>query len=322
METLTTWTPSSVQDELELSIVSTLYRSSGCLRQFVCECAAAAKAIGKSRFELILVNDGSPDDSLEVALDLKREMPEIVVADLTRNFGHHYAAHAGLSLARGELVFLIDSDLEVSPSVLMDFHRELERGGWDVVFGYQKHRKGGRFEQVSGALFWHIFNVTSGTKVPPNVLTERLMRRHYVSWLLKLGDRNLFMAGMMYWTGGEQCGIPVLKRSRPRPSAYSLARKVDLMVEAVTSFSAAPLRWIFYAGTFIALASALFLVGLLILKLAAPDRFAAGWPSLIGAIAFGIGITNASIGLLGIYLFKVYGQVQGRPRYIIRALYR
>jgi putative glycosyltransferase len=308
--------------QFDLSIVSTLYRSSPFLPQFVAQCVAAAKTVGLPRFELILVNDGSPDDSLEVALELKRETREIVVVDLTRNFGHHYAAHAGLSVACGELVFLIDSDLEVSPYVLVDFHRELQRGAWDVVFGYQERRKGDRFERLSGALFWRAFNFASGTRVPTNVLTERLMRRRYVSWLLELGDRNLFMAGMMYWTGGKQQGIPVSKLSRGGSSTYNVARKLDLMVEAITSFSAAPLRWIFYAGALTAAASALFLLNLLTLKLLAPDRLAAGWPSLIGAIAFGVGLTNASIGLVGVYLSKVYAQVQGRPRYLIRAVHR
>ncbi len=162
----------------------------------------------------MLVNDGSPDDSLAYALDRRVDISQLVVVDLSRNFGHHHAIQAGLQNARGNLIFLIDCDLEVSPLVLADFHRKLHESDCDVVFGYQEARKGGRFEQISGGLFWKGINFLSDVKIPENIVTERIMTRRYVEALLQMGDRNLFLGGMMSWTGFQQIGLPVVKRQR------------------------------------------------------------------------------------------------------------
>lgn len=133
-----------------LSIVSTLYRSRPFLDDFLRGCLDALKAIDCADYEIVLVNDGSPDDSLDYALQRQADIPHLVVVDLSRNFGHHHAMQAGLAYARGELIFLIDCDLEVPPSVLAEFYRKQRETGGDLIYGYQELRKGGWFEKVSG----------------------------------------------------------------------------------------------------------------------------------------------------------------------------
>ena len=128
-------------------------------------------------FELILVNDGSPDDSLQIALSLHRRDRRVRIIDLSRNFGHHQAMMTGLSYARGDLVFLLDSDLEEEPEFLETFYERLKTTAADVVFGVQKKRKGRLFERVSGVIFFKLFNALSTHPIPKNVITARLMTR-------------------------------------------------------------------------------------------------------------------------------------------------
>src|SRR5688500_2771409 len=136
--------PAATDTRTEISIVSTMYRSRPFLEKFLAECLQALSEIGCDRFEILLVNDGSPDESLVYALERRVDISQLVVIDLSRNFGHHNAVQAGLQHARGNLVFLIDCDLEVTPLVLVEFYRKLRESGCDVVFGYQEARKGGR----------------------------------------------------------------------------------------------------------------------------------------------------------------------------------
>jgi putative glycosyltransferase len=305
----------------QISIVSTMYRSRVFLERFIAECLQVLSEIDCSSFEILLVNDGSPDDSLAYALERQSDLPELVVVDLSRNFGHHHAIQAGLRHANGDLIFLIDCDLEVPPLVLKEFHRKLHDTDCDVVFGYQQARKGGLFEQISGGLFWKGFNFLSDVKIPENIVTERLMTRRYVEALLELGDRNLFLAGMMSWTGFRQIGLPVVKKQRNGQSSYTLMRRIALMVNAVSSFSAQPLVWLFNIGVVITLLSFSFAFYLILRKLLFDDTLL-GFTSVMTVMTLSLGILTTALGLVGIYLGKVFNQVQNRPTYIVRDIYR
>lgn len=145
---------------MKLSIVSTLYQSSPYIDEFIRRVSVCAQQITEA-YEIILVNDGSPDDSLHKALIAQRQDTHLKIVDLSRNFGHHEAGMAGLEQAQGEFVFLIDSDLEENPELLLQFWSELtRRPDVDVIYGIQEQRKGGWFEQFSGYLFYIIFLCT------------------------------------------------------------------------------------------------------------------------------------------------------------------
>lgn len=305
----------------QISIVSTLYRSRPFLEEFLAACLEALRQIEVADFEIVLVNDGSPDDSLSYAVERQSDISQLIVVDLSRNFGHHHAMRAGIEHARGALVFLIDCDLEVSPLTLPEFHEKLQQTGCDSVFGYQEARKGGWFERVSGGLFWKSFNVLSETKIPENIVTERLMTRRFVDALLQLGDRNLFLVGMMKWTGFDQLGIVVGKKQRDGQSTYTLLKRFQLMVNAVSSFSAQPLVWLFNAGAAITLTSFLYGGYLVARKLILGDALL-GFTSVMAMLALSLGILTTAVGLVGIYLGKVFSQVQNRPSYIVRDVYR
>lgn len=304
-----------------LSIVSTLYNSRCFLDEFLRGCLAALREAGFSEYEIVLVNDGSPDDSLGYALALKRDIPELVIVDLSRNFGHHHALQAGIQLARGDLVFIIDSDLEVSPGVLPAFVRKQRETGADLVFGYQESRMGGWFERISGGLFWKGFNWMSETRIPENVLTAQIMTRRFVDGLLQMGDRNLFLVGMVTWMGFDQIGISIARQRRAGPSNYSLTKRLRLTINAVSSFSSQPLIWLFNAGVTITLLSLGLATYLVARKLLFNDALL-GFTSMMAMMALSLGIMTTGLGTLGIYLGSIFRQVQNRPNYIVKDIYR
>ena len=249
---------------MKLSVVTTLYKSKNFLEIFLKEISSAIETLAIENFELVFVNDGSPDDSVAYLLERKKDISQIKIIDLSRNFGHHYAIQAGLNYASGEYVFLIDNDLETPPSILVDFFNEIKKDNTlDVVYGYQEARKGNFIEKKAGSIFWVLINKLSDTKIPHNILTERLMTKQYVNELLRLQDANLFIGGMFYWVGFNQKGISVKKGQREGASTYSVKRRAELMLQAITSFSGKPLEWLFYIGVTISFFSFLFLVYLL-----------------------------------------------------------
>jgi putative glycosyltransferase len=272
-------------------------------------------------FEIIVVNDGSPDGSLEKTLQIKNQYVNIKVIDLSRNFGHHYAFFAGMNYSKGNLVFNIDCDLEVEPKVLKTFYHEVLNNKYDVVYGYQESRKGNFIEKISGGLFWKLFNYLSETKIPDNILTERLMTRRYVCHLVELGDKNLFLAGLMSWAGFKQKGIAIKKGQRENSSTYSFKKKVSLLIEAISSFSGYPLKLLFKTGIIITFFSFIYGSFLILQKLIYPGKIELGYTSVIVVILFSTGLIIASLGIIGIYIEKIFNQVKNRPLYIIKDIY-
>lgn len=303
---------------MELSIVATLYESAPFIREFYDRVSAAAVRLTPS-FEIILVNDGSPDDSLARALELHRRDPRVRVIDLSRNFGHHKAILTGLRHARGALVFLLDVDLEEDPAWLQPFHEVLHSAGADVVYAVQGRRKGGLFERVSGHLAYSIYNALLEHSIPRNVLTARLMTRRYVAHLVEHRDREVSLAGLCVITGFTQVPLVVEKQSR-QGHAYRVRHRVSALVDAVTSFSSRPLVLIFYAGAAIMAASASAALYMIVRALQ-QGIGVPGWASLIVSVWFLGGVTIFCVGLIGIYLSKVFTETKDRPYTIVRAEY-
>jgi putative glycosyltransferase len=298
-----------------LSIVTTLYCSAPHLKEFYRRACAAAETIA-SDYEIVFVNDGSPDDSLLIALELFERDPRVRVVDLARNFGHHKAMMTGLRHARGQLVFLVDADLEEDPELLTAFVDTLDAEAADVVYGVQAERRGEWFERWSGRIFFQLFNLMSDYPIPENLVTVRLMTRRYVSALLLHGEREMVISGLWVLTGFRQVPIAVTKHSRSK-TTYSLWRKITVLVNSVTSFSSRPLVFIFYLGVAIgalAAAAALYLV----IRRVFFGILLPGWPSLIVSIWFLGGMILACLGIIGIYLSKIFIETKQRPYTIVR----
>jgi len=304
---------------MKLSIVATLYQSAPFIDEFHERATVTAKQLVGDDYEIVLVNDGSPDNSLDLAIRLTEQDSHVLVVDLSRNFGHHKAMMTGLSHAKGELVFLIDSDLEEEPEWLLAFAQEMNREQFDVVYGIQEKRKGGVFERVTGAAFYKLYRKLTGINQPDNIVTARLMTQRYVQALLTHRERELNIGGLWIITGFKQATHLVRKHSTS-PTSYTLSGKFGHLVNAVTSFSNLPLVYTFYSGLFISI-SALIYIAYLFLRyflIASPPS---GYTSLIASIWFFSGLIILFLGVQGIYISKIFSEVKQRPYTIIRHIY-
>jgi len=304
---------------MRLSIVTTLYRSQPHLAEFHRRASAVARELVADDFEMILVNDGSPDGALEDVVQISREDEHVIVVDLSRNFGHHKAMMAGLENAEGELVFLIDSDLEEEPEWLTAFHRHLLDERADVVYGRQADRKGAWFERWSGELYYSVFNRLCSIEHPRNIVTTRLMTRRYVQALLQHQERELVISCLWLITGFKQVEHVVRKHMSSR-TTYSFSKKVDHAANAIVSFSEVPLKFIFYLGLVVfacSLACAIYLISLRLHRSQVVD----GWTSVMVSVWLLGGMIISFVGVIGIYVSKVFSETKQRPRTIVREIY-
>lgn len=301
---------------MKFSVVTTLYNSEKFLPDFYARMSEVIKKITED-YEIIFVNDGSPDTSIQLAEKIAFHDHHVKVVDLSRNFGHHAAAYAAIEAASGHRVFLIDVDLEEQPEWLADFVNIMDSENADVVYGVQRRREGD-FSRKTTGLFYKVFNRLSETPITPNICTVRLMNRKYVEALLQLRDHNLFMAGMFAWVGFHQVAVPVDKSMRRSLTNYTILRLFNLLVDAITSFSPKPLYVAFFMGFFLSTTAGLFGASLVIRKLLFPNTMLLGYTSLVISIFFMGGLTILFLGVIGIYISKIFVEAKDRPIYLVR----
>lgn len=311
---------SDTERAVRLSIVSTLYQSEKTTREFILRCLNASKDLGIERPEIVLVNDGSTDQSLNIAIATLKDLEQVKgkVVDLSRNFGHHKALMTGIRHAEGEVIFLIDSDLEESPELLIQLYQERRRSGCDVAYGVQRIRRGSAKEKVTGSLYYWLFRTLSGLSFPESVLTARIMTRRYAEALLMHQEYEPYLIGLWAITGFEQHPVFTTKSTRNQ-SRYTLKKKIRLAVNSIASFTDRPLKATLYAGllsfaTFIVCTC--FQVGAYIITGSVPE----GWTSIFLSIwGFGSCII-AMLSVNAIYLSKIYIETKKRPYVIERAI--
>lgn len=304
---------------MKLSIVATLYQSAPYINEFYERTSAVARELVGEEFEIILVNDGSPDSSVDLAIKLTEQDSHVVVVDLSRNFGHHKAMLAGLTYAKGNKVFLIDSDLEEAPEWLLDFASIMEAESADVVYGVQEVRKGRWFERWSGEVYYTLFNYLANIDHPRNIVTARLMSRRYVDSLLQFRERELVISCLWVIAGFKQFACAVKKLTNGS-TTYSIAKRFKHAVNSIISFSEVPLRMIFYTGLAI-FAGAIFYVGNIVFHRLVLSAIPDGWTTVVASIWLLGGMIIMFLGLIGIYLSKVFSEAKQRPSFIVREIY-
>lgn len=302
---------------MKISVVTTLYKSAPYIGEFVKRMQAELQKVTDDH-ELILVDDGSPDDSLRVALALIDAEPHLKVIELSRNFGHHKAMMTGLEHATGDAVFLIDVDLEEPPELLGPFLAKLRDEELDVVYGFQKARKGRAIEKFGGHLAWKLLDLLLPVKIPHNHSTVRLMTRDYVQALVRHKEQMTAIGGLWVLTGFRQKGIAFDKGVR-KGTSYTLGHRFVVLLDSVTSFSELPLFFIFYVGCTVSFLSAVVAVYLIIRRL--NGYITEGWVSTIVSIAFFGGLTVFSIGVVGLYISRIFIETKGRPYTLIRRIH-
>ncbi len=303
---------------MRLSIVTTLHISESSVLEFYRRAHAAAAKITRD-FEMIFVDDGSPDGSLDRVVSFLIDDPCVRIIQLSRNFGHQRAIMTGLAHATGDLVFLIDSNLEEDPALLEPFYEKLVSTGADVVFGRRARRPGGWWKNLGPKIHYRASALLCNPPLDENVLTVRLMKADYVRSLVQHQERELSLAGLWQITGFYQ--VPMFVNKVPKgTSIYAFAHKVKALVDAVTSFSNKPLVLIFYFGAAIFIISSL-AAGYLIIDDIFFNVQLGGWPSVIVSIWMFGGLTIFCLGLIGIYVSKIFIETKQRPYTIIRRIY-
>ncbi len=306
---------------MRISVVSSLYNSA----EFIPElhrrlCETLMKITDD--FEIILVNDGSPDTSLSVALGIiEKGKSRLKLIDLSRNCGQHKALITGLKHATGDFVFMMDSDLEEEPEWIEQFWAEHQKfnGEVDVIYGVQSTRRGKLYERLSGRTFYKVFNLLSSVKVQNNPTPFRLMTKRYVDALIQFREQEVFFLGISLLAGFEQRSVLVEKHNSSS-TTYNIIKKIDQFINAITSFSKRPLMFVFYLGAIISLLSFIFLLVILTQYLFFGVSVE-GWTSLIVSIWLVGGIMIFCTGIIGIYLSKIFIEVKNRPYSIIKNIY-
>ena len=308
-----------MQEVTHISIVSPVYRAEKILEKLVDEIRSAMIEMNAT-YEIILVDDRSPDNSWEVMKLLSVKFPEVNSLRLSRNFGQHPTIMAGLSVAKGEWIVVMDCDLQDQPKEIKNLYtKALE--GFDIVLARREHRQDGFFKKLSSKLFYTVFNYLSGIEINNEVANFGIYNHKVIKSIEKLNDYIKFFPLFIKWVGFSSTSIVVEHSEREDgKSSYSLVKLISLAFNTIISFSDKPLKIFTFLGLSISTIS--FFSGCYYLIQALTGQIKEpGFSSLIISIWLLSGIIISTIGIVGIYLGKTFNQVKNRPIFIIDEKY-
>lgn len=306
-----------------LSVVVPVYFEEAVIDAFYARiCEALAPLQPEFEVELVFVNDGSTDRSLEILLGLREKDPRIKVLHFSRNFGHQIAVTAGLDHAVGDVVVVIDADLQDPPEVILDMLAKWREGN-KVVYGVRAQRNGeSAFKRWTAKLFYRLLGRLSDVPIPLDAGDFRLLDRVVVEGLRKMPEESRYLRGMVSWLGYRQCGLPYVRDARyAGKTKYTLRKMLRFAFNGITSFSEKPLVLAGWMGVFATLVGFLYLLHVITGKLLRPDSVVSGWASMIGVVVFFGGVQLLFLGVLGQYIGRIYREVKRRPLYIIESLW-
>ncbi len=267
--------------------------------------------------EILFVNDGSSDNTLEKIKTLRRQDPRIKYLSFSRNFGHQVAVTAGLDAALGKAVVIIDADLQDPPEVIPRLYQKFLEG-FDVVYAVRSQRQGESvFKKWTAKVFYRILKKMTGFSIPVDVGDFRLMSRRAVESFNRLRERHRYVRGLVSWLGFKQVGVEYVREARHAGvTKYSLSKMIKLALDGMTSFSHVPLQLAAHVGFWICGFSLIYLLYIVAMKIFT-DKPVLGWASTMAAIVFFGGVQLMTLGILGEYVGRISDEVKGRPLYII-----
>ena len=306
---------------VDLSVVVPLYNEHGNVHPLVARIAGIVERLpGSPSYEIVLVNDGSNDDTLAEIREEMQRRKNIVLVNMSRNFGHQLAATAGLDVSRGDAVVLMDGDLQDPPELIETF-LEKYRLGYDVVYAIRRTRKGeSPFKLFTARMFYRTIKRLTNVAIPVDTGDFRLMSRRVVNVLKRSRERHRFLRGMVSWAGFNQTGVEYDRDERHAGvTKYPLSKMLKFAVDGITSFSDVPLKfasWLGFSASTVAFIYALVVIGFKLFSLN-PPAYTRGWASTIVAVLFLGGVQLIGIGILGEYIGRIYDEVKARPLYLI-----
>lgn len=300
-----------------LSVVVPAYNEQEVLSEFHRRVASVLDAV-PGRCEIVYVNDGSRDNTLQVMRDLRARDARATIVDLSRNFGKEIALTAGLDHARGDVVVVIDADLQDPPELIPQMIEQW-KSGYDVVYAKRSVREGESWlKKITSKIFYRIMQRVSRVDVPSDTGDFRLLSRRAVDALHQLRERHRFMKGLFAWIGYPSTAV--LYRREPRfagVTKWNYWKLWTLALEGFTSFTVAPLKVATYAGIFVALSAFLFALFIVYKTLYYGDPVA-GYPSLMVVVLFLGGIQLMALGVIGEYLGRMFMETKQRPLYLVK----
>ena len=302
-----------------LSVVVPCFNEEDGIDAFFDRLLPALKQTGLS-YEIVCVNDGSEDETLDRLKARKKQIPSLTIIDLARNFGKEAAMTAGIDHARGRAVIPIDADLQDPPELIGEMVRRWREGA-EVVLAQRVDRPGDSFvKRNSAALFYRLHNMLARPNLPRNVGDFRLMDRVVVEAVKQLPERQRFMKGLFSWPGFRAETVPYVRDKRGSGlSAWSYWRLWNLALDGITGFTTLPLRLWSYVGVLVFIAAFVY-SALTVLRVIAFGIDVPGYASLLVAILVLGGLQMIGIGILGEYIGRIQSEVKGRPIYIVRKI--
>lgn len=273
-----------------------------------------------SAFEIICVDDGSYDDTLEKLKALREGDKRLKIISLSRNFGHQQSFLAGLSHAKGDYIVMMDGDLQDPPEIIVKF-QELINVGYDIVYGVRKKRKEGFLKRTAYWLFYRFFKYSVSFYIPLDTGDFSMMTRKALQEVLRSGEQSLFLRGTRSWIGFKQIGFEYERDKRYAGEVkYTLRKLLNLAYNGIFSFSQLPVKFIFFSGVTLLVLSMFYLMYLLIAYFSF-GGIPEGFTTLAILIIIFSSVQLISLGLIGEYLLRIYDESRKRPLYIVREIF-
>jgi len=302
---------------IELSIVAPVFNEEDGIETFHRRLLRVLEQANVS-FEILYIDDGSVDKSLNVLLKIVEHDYRTRVIKLSRNFGHQLAITAGLDYSVGNAVIVIDADLQDPPEAIMEM-LEIHRQGFDVVYGVRVSRTSeSRFKRATAKFFYRLLSRLSDQNIPVDAGDFRLLDRKVVEALKKCPENNRYMRGLVSWVGFRQAPLEYHRERRKIGSShYPFSKMVLLALDGITSFSDKPLKVVLASGMTLSISSFVYMFYAVLLRILDPANQALGFTAIISLITLMAGIQLVSLGLIGLYVSRIFKESKGRPLYIV-----
>jgi len=298
-----------------ISIVTPVYGCGSSLSE-LCDRLSYALSPITPDYEILLVNDASPDGAWEVIKDLAAADGRIKGINLSRNFGQHFAITCGLDFARGDWVVVMDCDLQHKPEEIPKLYRKALEG-YDLVVGMRTRRQDSYLKKLGSRLYYRILNYLTDARIDNRLSNFGIYSRRAIQSIAALREQYRDFGLLAIWVGFRRAEIGIEHASRPYgSSAYTLRRMMSLALDSILSHSDRPLRVTVKLGLLLSLSSFLYAIWILV-KYLFWSTPVAGWSSLIVSIYFTAGLIMGSIGVVGLYVGKIFNEVKGRPLYFV-----
>lgn len=302
-------------NKVRISVVVPLYNEQEVIRETTSR-LLDTMSVFEDDYEIILVNDGSKDETLTIAKELCARHKTLRLVSFSRNFGHQTAITAGMDRAEGDAVIVIDADLQDPPAVMLEMIKKWEEG-YDVVYGRRVRRKGETFfKRVTAKVFYRFLRSLSEVDMPVDAGDFRLLDRKVITALQSLPEHNRYVRGLVSWVGFKQTYVDYVREERfAGETKYPLKKMIRFAADGVAAFSSKPLRLSTTIGILTALGGFAYIIAIIVY--AAVGNPLAAWSIPLAVLIFLNGISMILLGIVGGYISRIYDEVKGRPLYII-----